>query len=58
MGLPQGAAGAFNDLGTMEGTRNEGVLGVAFSAHLQSGAERAYFQTDFFFEVVASGMAW
>ena len=40
------------------GTRNEWILGVAFSAHLQSGAERAYFQTDFFFEVVTSGMAW
>jgi phage regulator Rha-like protein len=32
----------------MEGTRNERVLAVAFSAHSRSGAERAYFQTDFF----------
>ena len=31
----------------MEGTRNEWVLWVGFSVHLQSGAERAYFQTDF-----------
>jgi hypothetical protein len=37
-----------SDLGTMEGTRNERVLGVTFPAHLRSGAERAYFQTYFF----------
>jgi hypothetical protein len=44
-----------NDLGTLEGTRNERVLAVAFSAHLRSGAKRAYFQTVFFLEVVALG---
>ena len=48
-------SGIHNDLGTLEGTRNERVLVVAFSVHLRSGAKRASFQTVFFFDVVALG---